>query len=137
MDVTFPQMGDSVSEGTVIEWRKAVGDPVEADETLVEISTDKVDAEVPSPVAGTVAEILVEPDETVAVGAVLCRIAAGARAAPRPGSSPRPRPARSAPPPRPPARATARANATPWRPAWRAHTGIDLGGSRAAARAGA
>jgi 2-oxoglutarate dehydrogenase E1 component len=80
VDVAFPQMGDSVSEGTVLEWRKQVGDRVEAEEVLVEISTDKVDAEVPSPVAGTLKEILVQADETVAVGAVLCRIAAGAQA---------------------------------------------------------
>ncbi|HEX2232200.1 MAG TPA: 2-oxo acid dehydrogenase subunit E2, partial [Thermoleophilaceae bacterium] len=78
VDVTFPQMGDSVSEGTVLEWRKSVGDTVEAEEPLVEISTDKVDAEVPAPVAGKLAEILAEPDETVSVGAVLCRIEAGA-----------------------------------------------------------
>src|ERR687896_459405 len=76
--VTIPQMGESVSEGTVLEWRKQVGDSVAAEEPLVEISTDKVDAEVPAPVAGTIAEILVEPDETVSVGAVLCRIEAGA-----------------------------------------------------------
>ena len=55
-------MGDSVAEGTVLEWRVQVGDPVAVDEPLVEISTDKVDAELPSPVAGTVAEILAEPD---------------------------------------------------------------------------
>src|SRR4051794_23144254 len=77
VDVAFPQMGDSVSEGTVIEWRKQAGESVRAEEPLVEISTDKVDAEVPAPVAGTVAEVLVEPDETVPVGAVLCRIAPG------------------------------------------------------------
>ncbi len=81
VDVLFPEMGDSVAEGTVLEWRVAVGDQVSADDILVEISTDKVDAEVPSPVAGTVAEILAEPDSTVAVGSVLCRIAAGAGAA--------------------------------------------------------
>ncbi len=80
VEVAFPQMGDSVSEGTVLEWRKQVGDAVAADDVLVEISTDKVDAEVPAPVAGTLKEILVEADETVAVGAVLCRIAAGAGA---------------------------------------------------------
>ena len=80
MDVTFPEMGDSVAEGTVLEWQMAVGDAVAVDDALVEISTDKVDAEVPSPVAGTIAEILVEPDSTVAVGAVLCRIDAGAGA---------------------------------------------------------
>src|SRR5215210_7458874 len=78
VDVTFPQMGDSVSEGTVLEWRKSAGDTVAAEEPLVEISTDKVDAEVPAPVAGRIAEILVEPDEPVPVGTVLCRIEAGA-----------------------------------------------------------
>jgi 2-oxoglutarate dehydrogenase E1 component len=81
VDVLFPQMGDSVTEGTVLEWAKRVGDPVEAEEGLVEISTDKVDATVPSPVAGTVAEILVQADETVPTGTVLCRIAAGEQAA--------------------------------------------------------
>jgi len=80
IDVAFPEMGDSVAEGTVLEWRKQVGDAIAVDDILVEISTDKVDAEVPSPVAGTIAEILVEPDQTVSVGSVLCRIAAGAGA---------------------------------------------------------
>jgi len=80
VDVTFPEMGDSVAEGTVLEWRVRPGDAVAVDDVLVEVSTDKVDAEVPAPVAGTVAEILVEPDETIQVGAVLCRIAAGAPA---------------------------------------------------------
>ena len=78
VDVAFPEMGDSVAEGTVLEWRVKPGDAVAVDDPLVEISTDKVDAEVPSPVAGTIAEILVQADETVAVGSVLCRIAAGA-----------------------------------------------------------
>ena len=81
MDVAFPEMGDSVAEGTVLEWRKQVGDAVAVDDILVEISTDKVDAELPSPVAGTLSEILVQADETVAVGTALCRIAAGAGAA--------------------------------------------------------
>ena len=80
VDVTFPEMGDSVAEGTVLDWRVKVGDAVDVDDPLVEISTDKVDAEVPSPLAGTIAEILVQADETVPVGAVLCRIAAGAGA---------------------------------------------------------
>jgi multifunctional 2-oxoglutarate metabolism enzyme len=80
VDVTFPEMGDSVAEGTVLEWRVAPGDTVAVDDVLVEISTDKVDAEVPAPVAGTVAEVLVNPDDTVQVGAVLCRIAVGAQA---------------------------------------------------------
>ncbi len=77
-DVAFPEMGDSVAEGTILEWLVKPGDTVAVDDPLVEISTDKVDAELPSPVAGTVTEILVEADETVAVGSVLCRIAAGA-----------------------------------------------------------
>jgi 2-oxoglutarate decarboxylase len=80
VDVAFPEMGDSVAEGTVLEWRVKPGDSVAVDDPLVEISTDKVDAEVPSPVAGRIAEILVEADQTVAVGSVLCRIAAGAGA---------------------------------------------------------
>jgi 2-oxoglutarate decarboxylase len=78
VDVTFPEMGDSVAEGSVLEWRVGAGDAVAVDDALVEISTDKVDAEVPAPVAGTIAEILVDADETVSVGAVLCRIASGA-----------------------------------------------------------
>src|SRR5215207_656269 len=78
VDVAFPEMGDSVAEGTVLEWRVKPGDAVAVDDPLVEISTDKVDAELPSPVAGTIAEILVGADETVAVGSVLCRIEAGA-----------------------------------------------------------
>ena len=70
----MPAMGDSVAEGTVLEWRKQEGDPVDVDETLVEISTDKVDAEVPSPAAGTVVKIYAAEGETVAVGAVLAEI---------------------------------------------------------------
>jgi multifunctional 2-oxoglutarate metabolism enzyme len=80
VDVLFPEMGDSVAEGTVLEWRVQPGDSVAVDDVLVEISTDKVDAEVPAPVAGTVSEILVEPDSTIPVGSVLCRIAVGAGA---------------------------------------------------------
>ncbi|HEX2416472.1 MAG TPA: multifunctional oxoglutarate decarboxylase/oxoglutarate dehydrogenase thiamine pyrophosphate-binding subunit/dihydrolipoyllysine-residue succinyltransferase subunit, partial [Thermoleophilaceae bacterium] len=88
VDVAFPEMGDSVAEGTVLEWRVKPGDTVAVDDPLVEISTDKVDAEVPSPVAGTVQEILVQADETVAVGSILCRIAAGAEAPAAAGDGP-------------------------------------------------
>ena len=77
VDVTMPQMGVSVAEGTIIAWRVAVGDPVEAEQTILEISTDKIDSEVPAPVSGTLAEILVGPDATVDVGTVLGRIAVG------------------------------------------------------------
>jgi multifunctional 2-oxoglutarate metabolism enzyme len=75
VQVVMPAMGDSVAEGTVLEWRKREGDSVEADETLVDISTDKVDAEVPSPVAGRLVKIHAAEGETVAVGAVLAEIA--------------------------------------------------------------
>src|SRR5256885_13654063 len=70
----MPQMGVSVAEGTIVAWRKAVGDHIEADEAIVEISTDKVETEIPSPASGQVVEILVEPGETVDVGTVLARI---------------------------------------------------------------
>ncbi len=70
----MPQMGVSVTEGTVVAWSKQVGDRVEADETICEISTDKIDTECPAPTAGTLAEILVEVGETVEVGTVLARI---------------------------------------------------------------
>jgi pyruvate/2-oxoglutarate dehydrogenase complex dihydrolipoamide acyltransferase (E2) component len=75
----MPQMGVSVAEGTIVAWRKRVGDWVEADEPIVEISTDKVETEIPSPAAGRVAEIVVEPGQTVDVGTVLCRLDVDAR----------------------------------------------------------
>jgi len=75
VDVTMPQMGVSVAEGTIVSWAKQIGDRVQADETICEISTDKIDTEVPAPVTGTVAEILVDVDTTVDVGVVLARIA--------------------------------------------------------------
>jgi len=85
VDVVMPQMGVSVSEGTITKWLKQVGDTIEADETLLEISTDKVDTEVPSPATGVVTEILVQEGETVAVGTVLARLGGeGAATAPPP-----------------------------------------------------
>jgi len=87
--VTLPALGESVTEGTVTRWLKSVGDSVEVDEPLLEISTDKVDTEIPSPVAGTVQQILVQEDETVEVGAVLAIIGSGA-AAPAPAAEPAP-----------------------------------------------
>src|SRR3954469_1210644 len=75
VQVTLPQMGESVTEGTVLEWHKQEGGRVEADEVLVEISTDKVDAEVPAPASGTVVKILAAEGDTVSVGAVLAEIA--------------------------------------------------------------
>ncbi len=70
--VKLPELGESVTEGTITRWLKSVGDTVEVDEPLLEVSTDKVDTEIPSPVAGTLLEIKAEEDETVEVGAVLC-----------------------------------------------------------------
>lgn len=75
VDLVMPAMGTSIAEGTVAEWKVAVGDAVEVDAIVCEISTDKVDTEVPSPVAGTIAELVVAAGETVDVGAILARIA--------------------------------------------------------------
>jgi len=80
VQVVMPAMGDSVAEGTVLEWHKGVGDHVEADETLVEISTDKVDAEVPAPASGTIVAIHASEGETIPVGALLAEISAAAGA---------------------------------------------------------
>src|SRR6266508_2384318 len=80
-DVVMPQMGESIAEGTIVRWIKKVGDQVARDEPLFEISTDKVDAEIPSPAAGVVAEIRVKEGETVPVNSVVAVIgAAGERA---------------------------------------------------------
>src|SRR5690242_21788126 len=75
VEVVMPAMGDSVSEGSILEWHKQEGDEVSEDETLVEISTDKVDAEVPAPISGTVVKIHASEGDTVHVGAVLAEIA--------------------------------------------------------------
>ncbi len=79
--VVLPALGESVTEGTVTRWLKNIGDQVEVDEPLLEVSTDKVDTEIPSPVAGVLQEVLAAEDETVEVGAVLARIGSGAAAA--------------------------------------------------------
>ena len=76
--VTMPALGESVSEGTVTRWLKAEGDHVAVDEPLLEVSTDKVDTEIPSPVAGVLQKIVVAVDQTVPVGAELAVIATGA-----------------------------------------------------------
>ncbi len=78
--MTLPALGESVTEGTVTRWLKKVGDEVAVDEPLLEVSTDKVDTEIPSPVAGTLQEIKVEEDETVEVGAELAIIGDGSAA---------------------------------------------------------
>ncbi|MFV2143193.1 MULTISPECIES: 2-oxoglutarate dehydrogenase, E2 component, dihydrolipoamide succinyltransferase [Isoptericola] len=93
-EVTLPALGESVTEGTVTRWLKAVGDSVEVDEALLEVSTDKVDTEIPSPVAGTLQKIVVDEDETVEVGAVLALVGSGAapakQAEPEPAKAPEP-----------------------------------------------
>src|SRR5439155_311721 len=107
IDVVMPQMGESIAEGTLSKWLKKVGDAVKRDEPMFEISTDKVDAEIPAPSAGVLAEILVQEGQTVAVQTVVARLETDAAAAvaptpaakspPPPGSTPPDRPS-----PRPP-----------------------------------
>ncbi len=115
--VKMPALGESVTEGTVTRWLKQVGDAVAVDEPLLEVSTDKVDTEIPSPVAGVLLEIKAAEDETVAVGAALALIGAagGAPAAPAPAPAPAPTaapaPAAPAPAPATPAAAAAPAPA--------------------------
>ncbi|MGM7667499.1 2-oxoglutarate dehydrogenase, E2 component, dihydrolipoamide succinyltransferase [Microbacterium sp. A93] len=94
-EVTLPALGESVTEGTVTRWLKEVGDDVEVDEPLLEVSTDKVDTEIPSPVAGKLVEIKVQEDETVEVGAVLALVGSGA-AAPASEDQPAEKPAEKA-----------------------------------------
>ena len=86
IEVRMPALGESVTEGTVTTWLKQVGDTVEVDEPLLEVSTDKVDTEVPSPVAGVLTQIVVQEDETVDVGALLAYIGGEAGAAPAPAA---------------------------------------------------
>ncbi|MEZ7004219.1 2-oxoglutarate dehydrogenase, E2 component, dihydrolipoamide succinyltransferase [Streptomyces sp. AD55] len=130
VSVTLPALGESVTEGTVTRWLKSVGDSVEADEPLLEVSTDKVDTEIPAPASGTLLEIVVGEDETAEVGAKLAVIGAASAApaaapaapeapaqpAPAPAAAPAPAPAPAAPAPAAPAPA-APAPAAPAAPA--------------------
>ena len=131
--VTMPALGESVTEGTVTRWLKQEGEQVEVDEPLLEVSTDKVDTEIPSPAAGVLTKILVAEDETVEVGAELAVIGGdgdGGGGRPAPAAPPRTPPAADAgasrprdaePAPRPSSRAR-RPAAPPRRPAggrWR------------------
>src|SRR6516164_6568633 len=95
----MPQLGETVTEGTITKWMKAVGDQVERDEPLFEVSTDKVDSEVPSPAAGVLTEILVPEGETVEVGVKLAVIGDGAAGS---AEAPATAPAAEAPAPAPP-----------------------------------
>jgi 2-oxoglutarate dehydrogenase E2 component (dihydrolipoamide succinyltransferase) len=125
--VTMPALGESVTEGTVSRWLKAEGDQIEVDEPLLEVSTDKVDTEIPSPVAGTVTKILVGEDETVPVGADLAIIGGQSGEAPTPAApvqqpapavpAPSAPPAPAAPTPAPAPAAPAPAPAAPAAPA--------------------
>ena len=96
--VTMPALGESVTEGTVTTWLKQVGDTVELDEPIVEVSTDKVDSEVPSPVAGVLLEILVPEDETVEVGTEIARIGDASEASAAPAAAPAAAPVEAAAP---------------------------------------
>src|SRR3982751_207315 len=99
IDVVMPQMGESIAEGTVVKWLKKVGEKVERDEPLLEISTDKVDAEIPSPSSGTLTEIIAQEGQTVGVNTVVARI--GAEGEPAGASAPPPQPPAAAAKPEP------------------------------------
>src|SRR6059036_1266004 len=94
-DVVMPQMGESIAEGTIVRWIKKVGDRVDRDEPLFEISTDKVDAEIPSPAAGVIAEIRVKEGQTVPINTIVAMIGSGVASAPTAA------PAKVAEPPKP------------------------------------
>jgi pyruvate dehydrogenase E2 component (dihydrolipoamide acetyltransferase) len=101
-DVVMPQMGESIVEGTLTKWLKKTGDKVERDEPLFEISTDKVDTEIPSPAAGTLGELLVQEGQTVQVNAIVARISEGGAAPAAPAPAPaKPAPVAAAAPPAP------------------------------------
>jgi Pyruvate/2-oxoglutarate dehydrogenase complex, dihydrolipoamide acyltransferase (E2) component, and related enzymes len=109
IDVVMPQMGESIAEGTVVKWLKKAGEKVERDEPLLEISTDKVDAEIPSPASGTLTEIIAQEGQTVGVNTVVARIAAEGEAAGTnapPPVAPAPAPTVPAPKPATPAALT-------------------------------
>jgi len=108
IDVVMPQMGESIAEGTVVKWLKKPGDKVERDEPLLEISTDKVDAEIPAPASGTLTEIIAQEGQTVGVNTVVARIAGEGEAA---GASAPAQPAAAPAQPAPPATAPAPASA--------------------------
>src|SRR6059058_4602745 len=110
VDVVMPQMGVSVSEGTITRWLKQEGEQIEADEPLLEISTDKVDTEVPAPASGTLTEILVQEGETVDVGTKLGQIGGGAAAPSGDGAAPEPQAPQPQAPPEPATQAAADAS---------------------------
>src|SRR6184192_922241 len=112
VDVVMPQMGESIAEGTLSKWLKKLGDEVKRDEPLFEISTDKVDAEIPSPAAGTLAEIKVQEGQTVPVQTLVAVLETEKGAAAHAASKPEP-PKAAAPPPVPKAEAPKAAAVAP------------------------
>src|SRR5688572_5482010 len=112
-EVVMPQMGESIAEGTITKWLKKIGERVERDEPLFEISTDKVDAEIPSPAAGTLTEVRYKEGDTVEVNTVVAVLDGNQASAPAPSAPsvsepapaepPRPQPPSPPPPPPPPA----------------------------------
>src|SRR5882672_5003382 len=106
-DVVMPQMGESIFEGTITKWLKKPGDKVERDEPLFEISTDKVDAEIPSPTAGVLKDIKVKEGQTVPINTVVATIDGAGAAAAAPAQTPAVAPAAKAEPPKPAAAAPA------------------------------
>ncbi len=103
IEVVMPKMGESIQEGKILKWLKKPGDKIERDEILLEISTDKVDTEVPSPNAGIVAELFAAENDVVEVGKIIARIATGASAAAAPAPAPTPVAAPAPAPVAPPA----------------------------------
>jgi 2-oxoglutarate decarboxylase len=133
VDIVTPEGGESVTEGTILEWSVKVGDAVKEGDTVVEISTDKVDMELPAPASGTITELLADEGETVTVGQVIARMSAGAASAPAAATS-----APSAPANGTPAQA-ANGNgsaASPVAQRVAAAEGVDLGGVQGSARGG-
>jgi 2-oxoglutarate dehydrogenase E1 component len=135
VDIVTPTGGESVTEGTILEWSVKVGDEVRDGDTVVEISTDKVDMELPAPASGTIAELLAEAGETVTVGQVIGRITTSGGAATPPGGGPAP--ADSAAPAEPPTEAASAASAaSPVAQRIAAAEGVDLAAVTGSARGG-
>src|SRR5262245_17644628 len=124
VQLLMPEMGESVTEGTVLEWHVAEGDAVEEGQTVIEVSTDKIDAEVPAPAAGTITKLLVNPDDVVQVGQAMAEMTAGAAPS---GASPK---TAEAAPAEAPTAQPAGADGKPSTPVARRvaqATGVDLG----------
>jgi multifunctional 2-oxoglutarate metabolism enzyme len=125
LQINMPEMGESVTEGTVLEWHVAEGDSISEGDTVIEVSTDKIDAEVPAPASGVITKLLVSPDDTVQVGQALAEMAAGATAPADSEASPAEAPA--AAPAAPPANGGNGGRASPVARRVAAKNGVDLG----------